>query len=112
MEQVNETERRFALKRLLRTGRQARERFFREVERTSTLSHPGIVRVFDAQQDGDAPYYVMEWLQGGTIEERRDRLRGDQRSVLRITIEIAQALGHAHTKGLIHRDVNPLCQRA
>jgi eukaryotic-like serine/threonine-protein kinase len=83
-------------------------RFEREARAAAALTHPNIVQVFDYGRHHGRPYMVLEYLDGGTLEERlteRSRLRDDE--VLRIAREIAAALAHAHERGVIHRDLKP-----
>jgi len=90
------------------SARLGRERFVREVEVTSKLGHPHIVPIYAAGDAGGALYYVMPFIEG---ESLRDRLsREDQLSIedaLRITHQVADALQHAHDKGIVHRDIKP-----
>ncbi len=84
-----------------------RERFLREARAASALNHPNICTIFDiGEQDGD-PYLVMELLQGETL---KDRILGQPipiPEIAQIARETAEALGAAHAKGVIHRDVKP-----
>ena len=79
----------------------------REALAAARLDHPGIVAVFDAGEDHEARYLVSELVHGRTL----DRLAADgelsDRDVLRLGLALADALGHAHGRGVIHRDVKP-----
>src|SRR5256885_1467243 len=92
-----------------------RERFIREVELTSRLSHPHIVPILAADEclfvpDGPEGlcYYVMPYIEG---ESLRARLEREQRlplgEAVRITLEVGDALSYAHGHGIIHRDIKP-----
>jgi serine/threonine-protein kinase len=84
------------------------ERFRREMEISRSLSHPGIVPLLDSGQAGTLLYYVMPFVAGESLHERLERERrispGD---AVRIVREIAEALGYAHSRGILHRDVKP-----
>ncbi len=83
-------------------------RFRQEARAAGPLSeHPNIVSVFDVGIEGDLPYIVMGFVEGHSLDRirRRNRLTEDQ--LRRIVRDIGSALGHAHRKGVIHRDVKP-----
>jgi eukaryotic-like serine/threonine-protein kinase len=85
----------------------APERSQREALAAARLHHPGIVAVFDAGDDGEGRYLVSELVRGRTLDElERDGALSD-RDVLRVGLALAEALGHAHERGVIHRDVKP-----
>jgi non-specific serine/threonine protein kinase len=86
----------------------ASERFAREIESVSRLTHPHIVPLIDSGRAGHLRYYIMPFLEEGTLADRIAReQRLDVDEALRIAREIADALAHAHAAGLIHRDVKP-----
>jgi len=85
-----------------------RSRFVREARLAARLSHPNIVSVFDAGEDGDRLYIVMEHVEGQTLAEvlaRRGRLPADEARGL--ALQAARGLAHAHAAGLVHRDIKP-----
>jgi tRNA A-37 threonylcarbamoyl transferase component Bud32/tetratricopeptide (TPR) repeat protein len=85
-----------------------RERFLHEVRLAAGLSHPYVLPVLDSGEADGLLYCVMPFLEGETLEARLRRegpLPIDD--ALRITAEIAEALGHAHAAGILHRDVKP-----
>jgi hypothetical protein len=92
-----------------------RERFIREVELTSRLSHPHIVPILAADEClfvPDGPdglcYYVMPYIEGESLRarlEREHRLPLD--AAVRIALEVGDALSYAHAQGIIHRDIKP-----
>lgn len=84
------------------------ERFLREGEVLSQLSHPNIVRMLaDFERDGQR-YLVMEYMTGGTLRELLDReKRLSLQQVLDISLELADALSRAHHLHILHRDLKP-----
>lgn len=79
----------------------------REMGALSALDHPGIVRLFDAGIQGDRPYLVVELVSGPTLRERLRAGPLPPRHVRTIGRDIAEALAHAHERGLVHQDVTP-----
>jgi serine/threonine protein kinase len=101
-----ELERPVALKLL--TPEADRTRFEREARAAASLSHPNVTRLYDYGQDGDRLYMALEYLPGGTLEDRLAngrRLRDDE--TVAIAAQLAAGLEHAHAHGLVHRDVKP-----
>jgi len=85
-------------------------RFLLEARAAGKLSHPGIVRVYDADTDPSLgiPYIAMEWVQGRSLRQLLDdggRLSGPR--TLEILEQVARALHYAHRAGRIHRDIKP-----
>ena len=84
------------------------ERFQREIELVAGLTHPNILPLYDSGEADGLLYYMMPFLESGSL---RDRIEAEgalpESEALRIVREIADALGHAHSKGVIHRDVKP-----
>jgi tRNA A-37 threonylcarbamoyl transferase component Bud32 len=84
------------------------ERFRREARAVAQLSHPHIVGVIDAGEDEGRPYIVFECVDGETLKERiRRRGRLPIPEAVAYAIEIARALGAAHARQIVHRDVKP-----
>ena len=84
------------------------ERFRREARAVAQLSHPHIVTVIDAGEEEGRPYIVFEYVQGETLKElirREGPLDVDEAAAY--AIEIARALGYAHSRNIVHRDVKP-----
>jgi serine/threonine-protein kinase len=85
------------------------ERFRREARSAAALSSPFIVPVFDRGETDDGAYYIaMEYLPGGTLEDRivgAGRL--PPREAVEVAVQIAEALQAAHERGVVHRDVKP-----
>jgi serine/threonine protein kinase len=85
-----------------------RKRFKREARLAAKLDHPNVVQVYDVGEEGDRPFIVMEWIDGGTLADRLDRPRGlPARERIPILQQMCEGLGHAHERGLVHRDIKP-----
>jgi serine/threonine protein kinase len=85
-----------------------RERLLQEARMAGALSHPHIVTVYDAGEQGDLTYIAMEYVNGPTLEQLLSRETAlEPAEVLRILRETASALDYAHQKGIVHRDVKP-----
>ncbi|HVF39309.1 MAG TPA: protein kinase [Gemmatimonadaceae bacterium] len=85
-----------------------RERFLREIRLTAKLSHPNILTVHDSGEAGEHLWYVMPYVEGETLRHHLDktgRLPIDE--AVRLTCEAAEAIGYAHSLGVIHRDLKP-----
>ncbi|HZO77190.1 MAG TPA: protein kinase [Solirubrobacteraceae bacterium] len=84
------------------------ERFRREARAVAQLNHPHIVGVIDAGEDEGRPYIVFEYVEGETLKERiRRGGRLPIPEAVAYAIEIARALGAAHARHIVHRDVKP-----
>ncbi|MFR4163282.1 MAG: Stk1 family PASTA domain-containing Ser/Thr kinase [Paraclostridium sordellii] len=83
-------------------------KFKREAEAVASLSHPNIVNVYDVGEDGKVHYIVMELIEGQNLKDIiKNEGTLDEYTALDITKQIAKALGAAHKKGIIHRDIKP-----
>lgn len=104
-------ERTVAIKRMHRNlaeNPEQLERFGREARAVARLNHPNIVQVIDAGEHDDTPFIVFEYVAGETLKERVQRAgRLSVTEAVAYAIEIARALGAAHERGIVHRDVKP-----
>jgi serine/threonine-protein kinase len=101
-----ELERRVAVKVLGPTADRAR--FEREARAAAALSHPNLCQLYDYGEEDGKPYMVLEYLPGGTLEDRlRDGKPLPDDEATRIAAEIAAGLAHAHARALVHRDLKP-----
>ncbi|EOS63507.1 Stk1 family PASTA domain-containing Ser/Thr kinase [Oscillibacter sp. 1-3] len=85
-----------------------RRRFNAESQAVAQLSHPNIVSVYDVSKGGDIEYIVMELIDGITLKqymEKRGRL--NWRESLHFITQIMRGLSHAHSRGIVHRDIKP-----
>jgi TolB-like protein/tRNA A-37 threonylcarbamoyl transferase component Bud32/tetratricopeptide (TPR) repeat protein len=84
------------------------ERFRREIELATKLSHPHILPIYDSGEADGQLYYVMPYVAGETLRWRLNRERQlPLDEALRIAAEVASALDHSHRHGIIHRDIKP-----
>ncbi len=84
------------------------ERFRREARAVAQVSHPNVVAVIDAGEDGGRPYIVFEYVDGETLKQRIDRLgRLPLDEAAAYSIEVGRGLAAAHARRLVHRDVKP-----
>ena len=85
-----------------------RERLFREARSAGMLSHPGIVTIYDVEQQGDLAYIAMEYVDGPTLDQvlsGPEALSAEQ--MFSVLGQTAVALDYAHLKGIVHRDIKP-----
>ncbi|MEG0742456.1 MAG: Stk1 family PASTA domain-containing Ser/Thr kinase [Clostridia bacterium] len=84
------------------------ERFQREAQAASLMSHHNIVNLLDVGVEGDYRYLVLEYVSGNTLKDIiRQRGRLNSNTTVQITIRVLSALQHAHDNGIIHRDIKP-----
>ncbi len=85
-----------------------RSRFLREAETSAQLSHPNIVPIFTVDERGGLVFFVMGYVEGGTLAQRLQRDgRIPPAETRRLLTEVASALAYAHSRGVIHRDIKP-----
>jgi serine/threonine protein kinase/Tfp pilus assembly protein PilF len=85
-----------------------KDRFLREIEVSARLAHPHILPLLDSGDAAGTLFYVMPYVEGESLRQRLDRERQlPVDEALRLTGEVADALGYAHALGILHRDVKP-----
>ena len=96
------------LKDDLSRNQEFRRRFHAESQAVAMVSHPNIVGVYDVSRSGEADYIVMELIEGISLKQYLQR-KGtlNWRETLHFSMQIAKALEHAHSKGIVHRDIKP-----
>ena len=83
------------------------QRFYLEAEAAATLEHPGIVPFYEiGEVDGQA-FFAMKYVEGGSLAGRLDEIRQQPRQAIAMLNKVAQAVHHAHQRGILHRDLKP-----
>lgn len=96
------------LKDELSRNQEFRRRFHAESQAVAMVSHPNIVGVYDVSTAASADYIVMELIEGITLKQYLERKGNlNWRETLHFSMQIAKALEHAHSKGIVHRDIKP-----
>src|SRR5450432_4370561 len=91
----------------LSSSPELRQRLEREARAISSLNHPHICQLYDIGSQNGTDYLVMEFLQGETLAERLRRGALPLNEVLKIGVDVAEALAVAHRQGIVHRDLKP-----
>lgn len=84
-----------------------KERFLREARAVAQMTHPNIATIYNIEQDGDTLFMAMELVEGEALSTLIGRGPMNPLDVVRIAIQVADGLGEAHRKGIVHRDVKP-----
>jgi tRNA A-37 threonylcarbamoyl transferase component Bud32 len=84
------------------------QRFRQEARAVAKLTHPNVVSVIDAGEDGGHPYIVFEYVKGETLKQRIGRVGAlDTQEAIAYAIEVARGLSVAHARNMVHRDIKP-----
>src|SRR5438132_4857906 len=86
---------------------EAKRRLLREARSVAALDHPNVCTVYEVDEQDERLYIVMQYIEGETLADRISRERMSLLECVDIAMEIASALGEAHSHGVIHRDIKP-----
>jgi serine/threonine-protein kinase len=81
------------------------QRFRREAATAAKLRHPNIIKIYSVGRDGDAVYFAMDYYPSGLADRLEVSSTLPEEFVIRVGVDVAQALGYAHREGVIHRDI-------
>lgn len=83
------------------------QRFRHEVEAVAQLDHAGILPIYEVGEHAGLPFFSMKFAEGGALDARVHPLQGDWRAIAGIVAKVADAVEHAHRRGILHRDLKP-----
>jgi eukaryotic-like serine/threonine-protein kinase len=83
------------------------ERFFREAESAASLQHPNIVPIHELNIHKGQHYYTMDYIEGEPLDLLLEDRQLSPRQAMEVALKVARALGYAHSKGVVHRDLKP-----
>ena len=88
-------------------GEQLLKRFQAEAETVARLQHPSIVQIYEIGQHEGRPYFALEYVDGGTLQQRLAGTPMPPRKAAELTAQLAHAVDYAHQHGVVHRDLKP-----
>jgi serine/threonine protein kinase/dipeptidyl aminopeptidase/acylaminoacyl peptidase len=86
---------------------QAKKRFLREAKAAAKLDHPNICAIYEVNEEAGRSFIVMQYVEGETLAGRIQRKPVDLHEAIHVSVQVADALALAHSRGVIHRDIKP-----
>lgn len=83
------------------------QRFQMEAAAAARLDHSGIVSVYDIGEHEGQAYFAMKYVEGGSLGDHMDALRGNPGEAARLLVAVARSVHHGHVRGILHRDLKP-----
>ncbi|MDX1926984.1 MAG: serine/threonine-protein kinase [Pirellulaceae bacterium] len=102
---------RLAAIKMIRSGklssREDIQRFYIEANAAAQLDHPGIVPIYEIGEHEGQPFFAMKFIEGGSLAQHIEKLRSNKHKLVEFVAKIAEAVHHAHQRGILHRDIKP-----
>jgi eukaryotic-like serine/threonine-protein kinase len=102
---------RMAAIKMIRSGKLSSsediQRFYIEANAAAQLDHPGIVPIYEIGEYEGQPFFAMKFIEGGSLAQHIEKLRSNKYKLVEFVAKIAEAVHHAHQRGILHRDIKP-----
>ena len=102
---------RIAAIKMIRSGKLSSpediQRFYVEANAAAQLDHPGIVPIYEIGDHEGQPFFAMKFIEGGSLAQHIEQLRSNKHKLVEFVAKIAEAVHHAHQRGILHRDIKP-----
>lgn len=102
---------RIAAIKMIRSGKLSSpediQRFYVEANAAAQLDHPGIVPIYEIGEHEGQPFFAMKFIEGGSLAQHIEKLRSNKHKLVEFVAKIAEAVHHAHQRGILHRDIKP-----
>ena len=102
---------RIAAIKMIRSGKLSSpediQRFYVEANAAAQLDHPGIVPIYEIGEHEGQPFFAMKFIEGGSLAQHLEQFRTNKPKLVEFVAKIAEAVHHAHQRGILHRDIKP-----
>ncbi|MBT5020441.1 MAG: serine/threonine protein kinase, partial [Planctomicrobium sp.] len=89
------------------SSKEEMQRFRVEAEAAARLDHPGIIPVYEIGEAEGRAFFAMKYVEGGSLTEKIQQMRTNLPNAMKFLVKVAQAVHHAHQRGILHRDLKP-----